>query len=231
MKNLFLLIAILSISVSLSAQDFFGDANTFFHTYVKKGLVDYRQIKRNPAELNGLLEFISTAPEYQGEQEKAFLINAYNLFVISGIVNQYPIEGPLAIAGFFDKRWFILRGAKTTLNDLEKGALGKRFPDSRLHFALVCAAIGCPKLASFAYQPKALEGQLEERTRFAINDPSFVKRSENGLQLSQIFDWYATDFGGKEKLVDYVQNYYIPKIKLGPKYSFYEYDWNLNEIK
>jgi len=25
--------------------------------------------------LNGLLEFISTAPEYQGEQEKAFLIN------------------------------------------------------------------------------------------------------------------------------------------------------------
>jgi len=231
MRNLFLLVTVLSVSLNVSAQDFFGDANTFFRLHVSKGKVNYRQVKRNPTELNKLLDFISTAPEYQGEQEKAFLINSYNIFVIKGIVDQYPTEGPLAIAGFFDKQGYKLRGKKITLNDLEKGTLAKQFPDPRLHFALVCAAIGCPKLASFAFQPKSLEAQLDERTSFAINDPSFVKRTENGLQLSQIFEWYAADFGGKEKLVEYVQRYYTGKIKFDPKYSFYEYNWNLNEIK
>jgi len=230
MKSLLTTLILIS-SLTSSAQDFFGDANTFLHTHVKKGLVNYRQIKRNPTELNKLLDFIAKAPEYRGEQEKAFLINTYNLFVIKGIVDQYPTKGPTSIDGFFDKQQFTLRGNMITLNDLEKGTLMKQFPDSRLHFALVCAAIGCPKLASFAFSPKELDGQLEERTRNAINNPSFVKRTDKGLELSQIFEWYADDFGGADSLVSYVQKYYVGKIKFNPEYSFYEYNWSLNELK
>lgn len=230
MRIALLIVAVISFNVSI-AQDFFGDANTFFRLSVSKGLVNYKQLKRNPTELNKLLTFISEAPKYQGEQEKAFLINAYNLFVIKGIVDKYPVQGPLAIEGFFDKQTFDLRGTEITLNDLERETLAKQFPDPRLHFALVCGAMGCPKLASFAFAPKILEDQLDERVRLSINDPSFVKRTEDGLQLSQIFQWYADDFGGKDQVVNYVQKYYNGKIKFGPKYTFYEYDWNLNELK
>ncbi|MBL4585473.1 MAG: DUF547 domain-containing protein [Flavobacteriales bacterium] len=221
----------LLISISTFAQDFFGDANLFFQKNVKKGLVNYTEIKQNPAELNKLLDMIATAPEFQGEQEKAFLINAYNLFIIKGIVDAYPTEGPMAISGFFDKKAFTLRGEKTSLNNVEKKTLAKQFPDNRLHFALVCAAIGCPKLPSFAFTPKELEQQLEDRTRFSVNDPSFVKVDGNKVQLSQIFEWYAADFGGRKELINYVQKYYLPKIKLSPKVAFYKYDWTLNELK
>jgi len=221
----------LLLSASVFAQDIFTDANTFFSKHVNKGLVNYRQIKRDPSELNNLLGLISSAPEFKGDEEKAFLINAYNLFVIKGIVDSYPTKGPMAISSFFDKKDFTLRGKKTSLNNVEKKTLAKQFADKRLHFVLVCAAIGCPKLPSFAFMPKELEQQLEDRTSFAINDPSFVKIDESKVQLSQIFEWYAADFGGRNELINYVQKYYQQEGKLSKKVAFYKYDWMLNELK
>lgn len=212
--------------LSVHAQDF----DSFFSKNVKDGLVDYAAIKQKPAELNALLKEIVNAPAQKGNDEKAFLINAYNTFVIKGIVNHYPVEGPLKVDGFFDKQTFNLRGKQITLNRLEKEMLMKQFPDPRLHFVLVCAAKGCPKLASFAYSGKELESQLERQTRAVINDPDFVRLNGPQAEISQIFDWYADDFGGKEQVIPFIQKYLLKKIKLSPKYSFYEYDWSLNEL-
>lgn len=218
---------LLLFSFSIQAQDF----NAFFGMSVKDGLVNYASIKKNPAELNALLKEIANSSAKSGDEEKAYLINAYNLFVIKGIVDHYPIEGPLKIDGFFDKQTFSLREKQVTLNQLEKEILMKQFPDPRLHFVLVCAAKGCPKLASFAYNGKELEAQLESQTRAVINDPEFIHLSGPNAQVSQIFDWYAADFGGKDEVIPFIQKYLLKKVKLNPKYSFYEYDWSLNELK
>ncbi|MCF8275401.1 MAG: DUF547 domain-containing protein [Flavobacteriales bacterium] len=224
-------IFLLLFSFSIQAQNFFTDADAFLKKNVEKGLVDYKEIKANPAELNALLKQIATAQEHQGDEEKAFLINTYNLFVIKGIVDHHPVEGPLKIDGFFDKQTFTLRGKKITLNDLEKETLAKQFPDPRLHFVLVCAAVGCPKLASFAYTSKKLDDELEQQTRTVINDPAFIRLQGPNAQVSQIFEWYAPDFGGSDQVIPFIQRFLLKKIKLNPKYSFYEYDWSLNELK
>jgi hypothetical protein len=230
MKTLAALFLIL-FSVSLHAQNFFDEADALFSKHVKDGLVDYAAIKKNPVQLNALIKQIGTAPIYTGEEEKAFLINAYNLFVIQGIVENYPVESPLKIDGFFDKQTFNLRDSKTTLNDLEKAKLAKQFPDARLHVVLVCAAVGCPKLASFAYMGKELESQLESQTRKVINDPTFIRLEGPNAKVSQIFNWYAADFGGKEQVIPFIQKYLLKKVKLNPTFSFYEYDWGLNVLK
>ncbi len=222
---------LLLFSFSLSAQNFFAQADGFLSENVKDGLVDYAHLKKDPTSLNALIKQIANAPAYTGNEEKAFLINAYNVFVIQGIVENHPVDGPLAIKGFFDTQTFNLRGSKTTLNELEKETLAKQFPDARLHFVLVCAAMGCPKLASFAYTGKALESQLESQTRKVINDPTFVRLKGPYATVSQLFDWYAADFGGKEEVIPFIQKYLLKKIKLHPKYDFYEYDWRLNELK
>ncbi|MFT7153451.1 MAG: hypothetical protein ACI9Z7_000507 [Alteromonas macleodii] len=219
------------LSFTLTAQSLTGDMDAFLQKNVKNGLVDYKGIKAAPSEMNALLNQVNRSQKYTGNQEKAFLINAYNLFVIKGVVDNYPVEGPLKIDGFFDKNTFSLRGEKTTLNKLEKETLAKQFPDARLHFALVCAAIGCPKLASFAYTSTELESQLEQQTQAVINDRDFIKVNGPELSISQIFDWYAVDFGGKEKIVPFTQKYHLLKVKFSPKYSFYEYDWKLNAQK
>lgn len=218
-------------SLTVSAQDFSSDMNAFLQKNVKDGLVDYKGIKAAPSELNALLNQVNRSQKYTGNQEKAFLINAYNLFVIKGVVDNYPVEGPLKIDGFFDKNTFSLRGEKTTLNKLEKETLAKQFPDARLHFALVCAAVGCPKLAASAYSGDDLENELEQQTKRVINDREFIHVNGPNLQVSQIFDWYAADFGGKEEVVSFIQKYYLLKVKFSPTYTFYDYDWTLNEQK
>lgn len=230
MKYLITLIALLFTTASF-AQDFFNEADAFFKKYVEPGvgLVDYAKIKQKPAALNALVSQIENASEYEGDREKAFLINAYNILVIEGVVNHYPVEGPMAIDGFFDNETFTLRGRSVSLNELEKEILMKEFPDARIHFALVCAAISCPKLPAHAFFPENLDRQLEKQTRKAINDPSFVKLNGNRAQLPKVFQWYADDFGGKDQLIPFVQKYLLKKVKLSPEYSFYEYSWVLNE--
>ncbi len=212
-------------------QNLIGQIDSFLKKNVKDGLVDYRSIKAKPGELNALVNQLNRAPLFEEANEKAFLLNAYNLFVIKGIIDNYPVEGPLKIEGFFDQRTFRIRGKEITLNKLEKEVLYTQFPDTRLHFALVCAAIGCPKLASFAYNGNDLESQLESQTRNVINDPEFIRLNASQAEVSQIFDWYASDFGGAEQVIPFIQKYLLKKVKLNPKYSFYEYDWTLNELK
>ena len=229
--KLFASILLFLFPLTLSAQDLSYSMDAFLQNNVKNGLVDYKGIKAAPSEMNALINQVNRSQKYIGNQEKAFLINAYNLFVIKGIVDQYPVSGPLEIDGFFDKKTFTLRGKKTTLNQLEKETLVKQFPDARLHFALVCGAIGCPKLSASAYTSKGLENELEQQTRNVINDRDFIKVNGSDLSISEIFNWYAADFGGNESVVSFIQKYHLLKVKFSPKYTFYEYDWTLNAQK
>ena len=222
---------IVMLSLNGFAQNLEAQIDAFLKSNVKDGLVDYQGIKKNSAELNAIIKALANAKKLEGSAEKAFLINAYNIFVIKGIVDHYPVEGPLKIDGFFDTETFNLRGKQITLNELEKGLLYKQFPDARLHFAVVCAAVGCPKLAPFAYSGDKLDSQLEEQTRNVINDPTFIRLNGPSAQVSQIFDWYVKDFGGKENVIPFIQKYLLKKVKLSPNYSFYDYDWSLNELK
>jgi hypothetical protein len=42
-------------------------------------------------------------------------------------------------------------GRDLTLNQIEHEILRKQFDDARVHFAIVCASIGCPVLESRAF--------------------------------------------------------------------------------
>lgn len=229
----YLLICLFCTSFSgLRAQSFFDKADTFFSQYVDEGSVDYRQIKKEPGQLNVLVKEIAeldlsnrrVTPDYL----KAFYINAYNLLVIKQVVDRYPIEGPLKVEGFFDGIRHQVMGRKMTLDELEKGTLYAQFPDPRLHFVLVCAAKGCPPLAGFSYTPTDLDKQLDARAREVLNLDWFIRVNNNEAQVSQIFEWYKGDFEAAEGSVKAYINQYREigeKTKLG----YYEYDWSLNE--
>ncbi len=207
----------------------FMDLNQFFKDCVSKGLVRYGQLAVSPVTLNEMMQKVANADlEKASEaQRKAFQINAYNLFVIKQIVEHYPISSPMDIAGFFDSREFDLAGKSTTLNDLEAGLRS----DPRIHFALVCAAIGCPKIQSGAFMPATLDAQLDSRTRAAMNDPYFIrfKEGDQRAEVSQIFNWYAIDFGGPESVLEYINQFRTLPIPPATPIDFYEYDWKLNK--
>jgi len=234
-KMIIILVALVAqMSFAQSTTDFFSKADTFFKTYVSNGRVDYSAIKENSSSLDELLDIASkvTVSKSKPKTFQSFYINAYNLAVIKGVVNKYPVKSPLNIKGFFDKITYNLGGKKTTLNGLENIILRKNFPkEARFHFVLVCAGLGCPPIINEAYKPSTLEKQLQRQAVKALNDSNFIRLKGKKVLLSQIFEWYKKDFTHEGSEVDYINKFRKEKLPSNSKVSYYTYDWSLNQTK
>lgn len=235
MKNLITLLLLIFSSNSLFSQSiglsFIEKADAFFKQNVIEGNVKYDDLKKDNAELESLVSDIRRADVagLDSDMEQAFYINAYNILVIYGALKNYPLESVQDIGSFFDKKNIIVSGKKTSLNQLEKDKLLNKFGDPRYHFVLVCGAKGCPPITNFAYHPDRLEEQLEQQTRLALNDNGFLSTEGNTLNLSQIFKWYRSDFGGsKSTIVDFINKYREAKVSADSKINYTNYDWSLN---
>lgn len=236
-KSLNLIIVFMLLASQGFSQDFntfFNNADAFFKANVSNGKVAYDNINDNQESLDALLklaENISVSKD-DAETYQAFWINAYNLSVIKGIIDNYPIKSPLDKFGFFDKTTYKLAGKKITLNDIEHKLLRAQFKDARFHFVLVCGAIGCPPLINEAYLPNTLETQLETQTKLALNGNYFIKLNvkKKRVEVSEILKWYKEDFtmnGTSE--IDFINTYRTEKIPDSFKLSYFTYNWNLNK--
>ena len=222
--------------MSINAQDlstFFSKTNTFLQTHVNEGKVDYKTIHKEQSNLDEILKIaqgisvdVSDADNYQ-----AFWINAYNLSVIKGIIDNYPTKSPLDDTGFFDKTTYNLAGKSITLNDIEHKLLRAQFNDARFHFVLVCGALGCPPLISEAYMPETLNKQLDAQTKIALNGTFLrVNTKKKRVEASEIMKWYKEDFkmdGISE--IEFINQYRTEQIPDNYKLSYFTYNWNLNK--
>ena len=224
------------ISIPMFSQDvnkFFENADMFFKENVSNGKVAYSKINSDQETLNKLLEIAKSVSVYKEDANtyQAFWINAYNLSVIKGIIDNYPTKSPLDNVGFFDKITYSLAGKQITLNDIEHKLLRAQFNDARFHFVLVCGAIGCPPLINKAYFPNILEAQLETQTKIALNG-SFLKVNikKKSVEGSEILKWYTEDItmDGKTE-IDFINKYRTEIIPKNFKLTYFTYNWNLNK--
>lgn len=221
-------------AISTHAQNtkFFSAADAFFNTHVSNGRVDYTAIKEQPEALNALLNLAQNASvALQNSMEyQAFWINTYNLLVIKGIVDNYPLNSPLEVDGFFDTLRYQVGGKSITLNEIENELLRANFPNEpRFHFALVCAGLGCPPIINEAYTPKKVNGQLQQQTTKALNDPMFIRVDDHNVQVSQLFEWYKEDFERAGGIIPFLNTYRDAKLPADINLGYYEYNWNLNK--
>ncbi|PWH83492.1 DUF547 domain-containing protein [Algibacter marinivivus] len=236
MKKQFIIILIALVSFEGISQDlntFFSKADAFFKANVSNGRVAYSKIHSNPESLNALLKIAEgiSVSKSDANNYQAFWINAYNVSVIKGIIDNYPTNSPLDNKGFFDKTTYSLGGKNITLNDIEHKLLRGNFKDARFHFVLVCGAVGCPPLINKAYLPNTLNSQLEKQTKLALNG-SFLKvnTKKKRVQASQIMEWYKEDFtmNGKSE-IDFINQYRTEKLEGKYKLSYFPYDWKVNK--
>ena len=237
--KLFLIVMVLftnSFFVVAQGPAFYESVDHIMNNYVNHGMVNYKALKEDPAELNKIVELIgaSDLKTLNDDEFVAFVINAYNMLVIYNVVNHYPMEGPLKVKGFFTDKSFAIGKVVLSLDDLEKKILFSKTKDSRLHFALSCAAIGCPPLNNTVYMPNTVYEQLKKQASISINDTDFIRidRNKKEVQLSQIFEWYSLHFGStKTQQISYLNKYLIEPISDDYKIKFYTYNWDLNEWK
>jgi hypothetical protein len=231
-----------------------------------QGLVDYARLKNDPEDIDRYYLLLSTySPDsypslFPTEQSKlAYWINAYNAAVIKTVLNYYPIssvedvEPPAALFFLPDKSGFFLfqrltfGGETTSLYYLENGVIRKRFRDPRIHFAINCAARGCPRLPRRPFTAERLNDELDHETRKFLSEERNLRvdHQEKTIYLSSIFDWYESDFLDwyKERypqqeatLPNYVALYLSEEESTELRRSagsyevrFIPYDWRLND--
>ena len=217
-----------------------------------QGRVDYEAVKKD-ADLQVFLDQLAQiSPDTQPAlfpsraDSLAFWINAYNACVLAGVSKAYPIASVTEIApnfGFFKIHRFAVGGRRFTLDQIEHEIIRPRFADPRIHAAINCAAMSCPRLLNKAFTPDKLDDQLNSVMRDMIHDPIHVQinRETGVVSLSAIFDWFSSDFTSYvqtnqvgETVLDYVslflsqddtqylQNH--PDLQI----VFFDYDWSLN---
>jgi hypothetical protein len=237
-----LLLALVFLSAGiLPADELHAPFDRILKQHVtEKGMVDYRALHRNPEELNRYLESLGavTEAEYESwgrDRQLAFLINLYNAATLKLIVDQYPVDSIKDIGGWlsgpWDQKMVPYLGDTITLNHLEHDIIRKEFAETpETHFALVCAAIGCPPLRREAYTADHLAEQFASQKRIFLSNTEKNRKNADRerLHLSPIFKWYAGDF---EKVSGSVQNYlagFWPEVDSDWSIRYTHYDWSLN---
>jgi hypothetical protein len=192
--------------------------------------VDYQQLNDKQATLDKVLVPFSEVNEEQykrwdSSQQLSYLINAYNLFTLKLINDNWDdftankASSIRDLGGFFtspwEKKFFSLFGVKHTLDDIEHKMIREWFKEPRIHVALVCAAVSCPPLLNEAYTAPTLNAQLDKQMNAFLSDKSrnqvIFTKGQIRAELSSIFKWYKGDFekgdGGFTSLYDLLLAY------------------------
>ncbi|MEW6737235.1 MAG: DUF547 domain-containing protein, partial [Acidobacteriota bacterium] len=171
--------------------------------YVRNGRVDYQRWYTATEDRHKLDQFVAALADKEitsglsRAEQQAIWLNGYNAIVIKEIFAHYPIDSVRSVPGFFKELKTTVAGQQLSLDEIET-TIRQQFADPRIHFVLVCGAKGCPALQPFAYQAAKLEEQLDQVTHeFLANQERGLRYQEkqNRLYLSNIFQWYAEDFG------------------------------------
>jgi hypothetical protein len=230
---------------------------------MQRGRVDYKAMKESETYraylrlASKLCRFDLTWVESR-EEKLSFWINLYNTIVVHGIIELEIRSSVREISDFFSHLGYEIGGHFFSLDDIEHGILrsNARPPyrvfstfkrqdprrafimgrlDPRIHFALVCGSRSCAPIDF--YSRNAIDEQLDEATRNFVNSSEVVILPEkNKLLLSEIFTWYAKDFGKRKDILDFILRHLSPDDKaaylaehqddIEMEYLFY--DWNLN---
>jgi len=143
-------------------------------------------------------------------------------------------DGPLSI-GPWNRPLAVVAEQTLTLNDIEHRIIRPTFDEPRIHYALNCAAVGCPNLMDRAWRAETLEHDLAEAEHAYVNDPRGVRFDERGrLTLSKIYIWFREDFGPDEQAViahiaEAVNPDLRAQLQRAGRVNSYEYDWALND--
>ncbi len=228
-----ILFIFLGINISVTAQNFdHSKWNEILQSCVNNdGKVDYKGFKANKENLEVYLNALSknTPQDSWTKAEKlAYWINAYNAFTIKLIIDNYPLKSIKDIKNPWDISFIKLGGKSFTLNDIEHKIL-RKMDDPRIHFGIVCASLSCPKLQNAAFEASKIDTQLTHAAKEFLADSKRNNISQNSIEISKIFKWFASDFKQNGSLIDFLNTYSDITISQNAKKSFKDYDWNLNE--
>ena len=248
---LILALGILVGALKGAAEDAFDRTHSQFQRVLNDAAsqagVDYARLKSAPDLLNTYLGEIASLDAksfstWDRWDRMALLINLYNATTLRVIRDHYPVRSIRSIGILPGAAWrepeVRFAGQSMSLDHLEHKILRPDYGEPRVHFALVCAARGCPPLRLEPYRGKELDQQLDDQARkfLAQSDKNRFEPKTGVLWLSPIFKWYGKDFSPSEEgLAAYVRPFLASSTRSNlegagtVRIEFTDYNWDLND--
>jgi hypothetical protein len=215
----------------------------------ERGMVDYASWQAAAADMKALDDYLDhlSAASFARRTDKdvklAFWINAYNALTIKGILREYPTTSirnhTAKVFGYniWKDLKLLVEGRPHSLDEMEHEVL-RKMGEPRIHFAIVCAAMGCPRLLNEAYVPDELDKQLDANGREFFANPRKFRYDAEGrtIAVSPILNWFGEDFGGNSaeqmrRIAPFLPDVAARRLAESGtvEVSFLDYDWSLND--
>ncbi len=204
------------------------------------GRIDFSALAQDHADLDRVVAFVAAVDPVSQPQRfpdrtsrLSFYINAYNALAMYGVVQTGV---PDSLSGltkftFFYLRTFPIGGKSISLYSFENDVI-RPLGEERVHFALNCMVMSCPRLPRTAFSADEVDRQLDTaaRTFMAEKRNVSVDPIRREVWLSAIFDFYTKDFlDHAPSLIAYVNRYRTEPIPFEFKVRFFDYDWTVND--
>ena len=208
----------------------------------ENGRVDFSGLAARPDDLHTYVAFIARYSPGSHPQlfsapadRLAYHINAYNAL---SMYNVLATGIPESLSGYGKVNFFYFQkltigGKKISLYDYENKII-RPMGDERVHFALNCMSVGCPRLPKEPFRAAHLNDQLDRETRRFMAEPRNVQVDHAGktIRLSEIFRFYKEDFTrANGSLTAYVNRYRSEPVPEGYRVTYIPYDWTVNRQK
>lgn len=207
-------------------------------------LVQYASVSpQDKQALNHYIDMLShvNIDSYNQDEQLAYWVNLYNALTIKVILQHYPVKSILdiSLSGFFtrgpwDAKLISVEHMPLSLNDIEHRIIRPIWHDPRTHYALNCASYSCPNLNKQVYTGATINVMLTTAAITYINSSRGAMTQGNRLTLSQIYEWYQSDFGNNSQaVIHHLMLYANPSLKKQlasfHTISGYQYNWRLND--
>jgi hypothetical protein len=224
-----------------------GPWDRFLAAYVTKNtdgvnLMTYGRVGEADAQaLDAYIGGLAAVPisRHTRPRQLAYWINLYNALTVKLILDHYPVDSIRDIApslfsfGPWDEDLIQVEGQPLSLNDIEHGILRPIWRDARIHYAVNCAAIGCPNLLRRAFRADTAEELLEMAAHANVNHPRGFHFDGDSLIVSSIYVWYQEDFGDSDLgVIAHLNRYAGPgtaaRLERAKRLYGHAYEWGLN---
>ncbi len=210
---------------------------------------DYAALKQDEEKFEAYLSRLANADlsSLAADEIQTLFINAYNAYIVRGIVEHVTDDGTYEIASIrdipdvFKRETHVVGGFELSLDNMEHNILRPIFKDPRVHFAVNCASSSCPPLPVRAFEAARLDEQLDEVTKAALTNPDYISIEDGSLLVTKIMEWYGADFvnpefkGSQKTLQAYIAKYATEEVTSFIKENgenltvrFRNYNWALN---
>ncbi len=208
----------------------------------ERGRVAFAALERERADLDRFVSWVyATGPNNRPElfparaEVLAYHLNAYNALAMYGVL---AAGGPRSLSEYGLFRFFVLRrvavgGEAMSLYRYENAVI-RPLGEERVHFALNCMAVSCPRLPRTPFRAESLEVSLAGEARRFFAEPRNVEvdPARRAVRLSAILDFYPEDFLAKApSLAAYANRHRASPLPADYRVEFIPYDWTVADAE